>query len=484
MGESAVSVRELGATAGAATILHDISFDVPTGEIVTLCGPSGAGKTTIAAAVAGIVRPGITYSGELVRGGHVGYLPQFAAATLNPARRIGHALGELVGLHHVGRLDRAGRRVHIARVLRTAGFDVPDDRLDQTLRRYPHEFSGGERTRLALAQVLTANPTLLVLDEPTSGLDAISRAAVVDQLDTLRRDGMTILLVTHDLLVAARLSHRTLHVSGGRLVDAVSQPDPASPPATRSHSTGAAVELRGVTVTRSRTAILHDVDLELAAGETLGVVGVSGAGKSTLARVIAGLQEIRRGSLLVDGRPMPTVRSRSREQIAHVQYVWQEAAGSFETRRSVLDQVAMTGVWLAGLSPADARAEAVTELAELGIDETQARRYPAGLSGGQLQRAAVARALLARPSVLICDEVTTGLDEPLSRRILDRIEAYRRDAAASVILISHDVRTQLSRADRLVVVDAGRIVATGVPADLSNDSTTTVLHRLLAPGRP
>lgn len=491
--EATLSVRKLSAHVGEVTILEGASFEAAAGEITTLFGPSGAGKTTIVSAIMGINQPGIETEGDVLFDGEpsragvqLGYLPQDAPATLNPARRIGTALGELVDLHYrppAARSQRAPwRRAHIARILGMAAFDIADDELEDALRKYPFEFSGGQRTRLALAQVLATDPAVLVLDEPTVGLDAINRANLVDRLDALRRSGIAIILITHDPLIADRLSDHTLYVRGGRLVDKVDHPLILPPPTQPgyTHATERALELRDISVSQHRTPILRGINLELSAGEGLGIIGVSGAGKSTIACCIAGLTVPNHGSVRVAGEPAPALRKRTKRQLAHVQYIWQESASSFEPRRLVVDQVAATAMRLRGHSAADARSGAVELLCALDIAEQQAFRYPPGLSGGQLQRAAVARALIARPGVLICDEVTTGLDRPLSRQILDYVDAYRRDSGAAVISISHDVTTQLERADRIAIVDHGQIVETGTPDKLVAAPETAILRQLLA----
>ncbi|MEU4315666.1 ATP-binding cassette domain-containing protein [Nocardia sp. NPDC024068] len=485
-----ISVRKLSARAGDSVILRDIDLDIAAGEVVALFGPSGAGKTTIAAALAAMERPGIELSGEIRRadGVRIGYLPQYAASTLNPARRIGTALGELVALRHRrdggARLRRAERRARIAQVLTAAAFDIDDRDLDRTLRRYPFEFSGGERARLALAQVLAWRPDVLVVDEPTVGLDGPARTALLAGLNGVRRAGGAVVLVTHDAFAVRESADRTLFVRGGRLDDVV-RLDPGPDLAPRPATTPAAapiLRVRELTVRQGGMAILRDIDLDLHAGEWLGLMGVSGAGKTTLARCLAGLVRPAAGRITADGESLPVLRRRSRSGIAAIQYVWQESAGSFDPRRAVLDQVAATGVRLRGMDRAAAPAAALAVLADLDIDADQARRLPTGLSGGQLQRAALARALLARPRVLLCDEVTTALDRPTAQRILDHLDHYRDTHRAAVVYIGHDPGEQFARADRIAVLDEGRLIRVGSPAELSDSPGTGILARLLMAG--
>lgn len=485
MAEPVLSVRALGARAGATPILHGIDLDIVAGQILTLIGPSGAGKTTLAAALAGVDRPGIEITGEIGRAPdlRIGYLPQYAASTLNPARRVGAAFGELVTVHHRRqggrRLGAAARRERIARTLASVALDTED--CDRLLRRYPFEFSGGERARLALAQVLISDPEVLVVDEPTVGLDTPARAALLTVLRNVRAAGTAVVLVTHDPFVAEQLSDRKLVVSGGRLGE------PASAPADRAREIGPRTESSGEPVLRIRglaaggrhAPILRDIDLDLYPGEMLGLIGLSGAGKSTLARCIAGLARPVAGDIRAHSERLPVLRRRTRDQIARIQYVWQESAASFDPHRDVLDQVSATGVRLCGMGRVRARSAATVLLADLGIDAGQAARLPAGLSGGQLQRAALARALLARPRILLCDEVTTALDILTADLVLDHLDEYRRTTGAAVLWVSHDLRSHLDRADRIAVLDGGRIAGIGIPAIPPGSSEPEILAHLV-----
>ncbi|WP_143652855.1 ATP-binding cassette domain-containing protein, partial [Streptomyces sp. 13-12-16] len=208
--------------------------------------------------------------------------------------------------------------------------------------------------------------------------------------------------------------------------------------------------------------VLRAPALDLYPGRSLAVVGRSGSGKTTLARCLAGLHRDHDGEILLDGAPLPrSLRDRTRAQLAAVQYVFQDAHAAFDEHRPVVRQVARTAVRLRGTDPDTAVREALTTLAGLGLPEELAHRHPGRLSGGELQRAALARALLARPRVLVCDEITSGLDTVTRRGILDVLTALVRDRdRLSLVLITHDLGTAVL-AHRVAVLDAGELVEQG-----------------------
>ncbi len=226
------------------------------------------------------------------------------------------------------------------------------------------------------------------------------------------------------------------------------------------------LEVRELTAVHGRTPVLRVPRLALRAGECLAVVGRSGSGKTTLGRCLAGLHRHHDGTVLLDGVPLPrSLRHRDRERLAAVQYVFQDARAAFDEHRPVLDQVARTAVRLRGTDAHAARAEALDTFARLGLTHALARRRPGALSGGELQRAALARALLARPRVLVCDEITSGLDTVTRRALLDLLAGLPADRPGlSLVLITHDPQTA-RLAHRTVVVEAGHVTerAPGLP---------------------
>lgn len=505
--EPVIEVSGLTAYAGTARLLDSVDLTVPPGEVTALVGPSGSGKTTAALALLGEAAPGVRLSGTVrvagiqvvgdegqpgaarnVRGRVVSYLPQHPAHALNPARRIGSVLTELARLHRPdGARGRSAATEHAAEALRTAG--LPDD--TATRRRFPHQFSGGQRQRVALAQVLACGPRVLVLDEPSTGLDTVARGRLAEQLTRLASDGHTLLLLSHDHGLVRAVAARTVLLERGR-VTATGRtsevlPPPAVPPPPPAAATPAGsrplLDAQGLTAwlrPGGRGEILHDVAVRVPEGGCTAVVGPSGSGKTVLARCLAGLHERHRGHITFRGEPLPVLRHRTARQIRGVQYVWQEVRNSFDERRTVLEQVARTAVRLHGLTVPEAEERARQLWERLGLTAEHTARHAASLSGGELQRAALARALLAEPEVLICDEITTALDAVSTELVTAELTRLRAESDTAVLWIGHDLALVERLADDVVVLDTGRVVesgAAGTVLSCPRSETTRLLLR-------
>jgi peptide/nickel transport system ATP-binding protein len=468
-------VEDLGVHLDGKSLVDGVSFSLAAGEVLALVGASGSGKTTTGLALLGVHPPGASVSGRVEVSGRVGFVPQHPAAVLNPVRRVGSVLGEIA----------AGRPVTDA---------VRRARLDPALlRRYPHQLSGGQQQRLVLAQALVRDPAVIVADEPTTGQDAITRREIVAELAEVAGHGVAVVLLCHDLDVVRALADQVVVLRGGQVVEAgpasavLTSPQHeytrsllAAQPAPGAAATERPVRIStaGLTARHGRTTVLHEVEVHAGVGECLAIVGRSGSGKTTLARCVAGLHPSSDGEVRLDGHPL-RARRRSREELAAVQYVFQDARASFDHHRGVLDQISRTAVRLRGLSPASARAAAVATLAEVGLPEHTARRRPNGLSGGELHRAALARALLAEPRVLICDEITSGLDTVTRAGILDQLAELRHRHDLTLLLISHDLDVVARIADRVVVLDEGRVVEQGTAATVLRTPRHQLTRQLL-----
>ncbi len=460
-----VHVEGLRAETDTRTLVDGVSFALTAGRVLALVGESGSGKTTTGLALLGEHAAGVRVSGSVTVRGTAGFVPQHPSAALNPVRRISAVFREI------------GDEAAIATALRRAR--VPEELLD----RYPHQLSGGQQQRVVLAQILVREPAVIIADEPTTGQDAITRAEITAELAEVARQGVAVVILTHDLDVVRARADEIVVLRAGRVVAAgpadevltsprddytraliEAQPQIQVPPAAVEREPR--LDVRELSARHRSAEVLHKVTVAAGAGECLGVVGRSGSGKTTLARCVVGLHSTWDGTILVDGAP---------PQLTGVQYVFQDARASFDEHRTVLDQISRTAVRLRGASKAEASALALEELARVGISPETARRRPAGLSGGELQRAALVRALLARPEVLVCDEITSGLDTITQAGLLDLLAGL----PCTVVLISHDLGVVSRLADRIVVLDKGKVVEHGDAHDVLRDPRHPVTIGLL-----
>ncbi|MGW4893232.1 ABC transporter ATP-binding protein [Kitasatospora sp. NPDC004240] len=454
-------IEDLRIEVAGRALVDGVALRVRPGRVTALVGPSGSGKTTTALALLGEYPPGALVRGTVTTGaGPVGYVPQHPAAVLNPARRVG------VLLRDIARRTGGGPGA-VREALRQAQLTE----VEAVARRYPHQLSGGQQQRVVLAQALLLGARVIVADEPTTGQDEATKRRITAELAALVAGGIGLVLLSHDLDVVRELADEVVVLRQGRTVAAgppsAVLPAPAAAPGRAAGPPAGPVrlEVAGLTARHPGGApVLHGVGFGLRAGECLALTGRSGSGKTTLGRCLAGLHPRHHGTVLLDGRPLPrATRHRDRARLAAVQYVFQDARAAFAEHRPIADQVARAAVRLRGRSAGEARREALDLLGALGLTAGQAARTPAGLSGGELQRAALARALIVRPEVLVCDEITSGLDTVTREAILDELAARRAAEGLAVVLITHDPAAA-ARADTVAELAAGRLVHHGSAA--------------------
>ncbi|WP_155372889.1 ABC transporter ATP-binding protein [Catellatospora vulcania] len=484
-------------------VLDGVHLELAAGQRLAIVGQTGSGKTTLALSLLGAVRPGLRVVGGQVnvarddvlalapaglrrlRRDLVAYVPQDPAASLTPTLRVYRQIGEFAADRSPGAVGR-----------RLAEVDLPDDERFQ--RRYPHQLSGGQQRRLALARSMARDPRLLVLDEPTAGLDGPVRGRVLDQITRLvETRGMTLVMITHDLHVAARAADRILVLNEGRVEEqgttsaVLLQPEAAY---TREllaavpdlselqqrvlvdDRPGAAPVLRVANLVASygsraqRRRVVDDVSFDVAPGECVALLGMSGSGKTTVARCVIGTHVPDSGEVRLGEQALtPDVSRRSIDERRRVQLVPQDSAGSLNPRRRVAATITRVLRVLRGLPAEEAAEETLRLLGLVGLPARLADRFPAELSGGQRQRVTIARALAAGPQVLVCDEMTSSLDVRVQAAVLDLIDGLRRDLQLAVVLITHDLGVVARMADQVVVLHEAKVCEQGRVGDVLGD---------------
>ncbi|MER6237968.1 ATP-binding cassette domain-containing protein [Streptomyces clavifer] len=468
----------IGPTAGGPPVLLDACLSVERGQVLGVVGRSGSGKSSLAFGLLGHVRPGLerregdvrvagadpfTRQGaRRLRGRVVSFLGQDPASSLNPALRIGQQVSEAVRL----RTGAASAEVVAAETESLLqSVRLPADRAFQ--RRVPHQLSGGQAQRVALALALAGSPDLLVLDEPTSSLDtalaARMRALLAEVLSGGERAAV---LVSHDPAWIGFVADDVIRLEGGLITPSLTSPMPAAAPAPAprpaggpaGRPTGGLLSVEGLLAAHGRETVLHDVSLTVGGGSCTAVVGPSGSGKTTLARCLVGLHRYTAGSVAWREEHGPAGGG------AAVQLVAQDARGALNPRESVRMALTRPLTRHQGLPAGAAVAEAVRLLDLVGLVLEVLGRRPGELSGGQRQRVSLARALAAGPRVLVCDEITSALDPETGSGVLTLLNTLRRTLGLTVVMVTHDLAAAARCADRVVVLDAGRVVEAG-PAE-------------------
>ncbi len=516
-------------------VVHGVSFEIAEGETLALVGESGSGKSTTAHALLGLLPAGGRVDGGRVllgdldisgwsdralrgiRGPEVGLVPQDPTTSLDPVRTIGAQVEEILRLH--GHRDRRSRRARAIELLDRVGIDDPDLRA----RQYPHELSGGMRQRVLIATAIALRPRLLIADEPTSALDATVQRKVLDLLDELQREeGTSILLVTHDLGVAADRAERLVVLKDGRIVEQGSSEAvlaapadpytkqlladapafatgfrrPDAPPFLRDAAAVAAENPWAIVADglvkefrvagRERFRAVDDVSFRVRKGTTHALVGESGSGKTTTARLITRFHQPDAGTIEVDG---DDVTHAKREQLRvlrrRIQLVYQNPFASLDPRQQIADIVAEPLVNFGVGSRTERRERALALLDRVSLPAEAARRTPRELSGGQRQRVAIARALAIDPDIVVLDEAVSALDVTVQARILELLTSLQAELGLTYLFISHDLAVVRRISHTVSVMRRGRIVEEGQTEDLFRDPQHDYTRELLAavPGR-
>ena len=480
-------------------IIKGLDLDLDRGEVLGLIGESGAGKSTLGLAAMNFVRPGCRIRGGTIRfdgrelteqsettlrklrGVRIAYVAQSAAASFNPAHQLIDQFSEIPVVHSVkNRQDaEADAKDLYRRVL------LPDP--DGIGYRYPHQVSGGQLQRAMTAMALSCRPDLIIFDEPTTALDVTTQIEVLTTIrDIVREFNTAAIYISHDLAVVAQMADRIMVLRYGELVEESTTRQMMSDPkmdytkslwAVRSfkkETETAATEINPVVKVDNVTAgygkedILKKVTFEIHRGQTVAIVGESGSGKSTAARVITGLLPPRLGQIQFNGETLPkSFKSRNKDQLRHVQMIYQMADTALNPRQRIRNIIGRPLSFYLNLrgKQKEERIRELLSLIELEPD-LYIDRYPGELSGGQKQRVSIARALAAEPEFIICDEVTSALDQLVAEGILRLLDRLQREFNLAYMFITHDLATVKAIADNVVVMLQGEIVEQGPKTDV------------------
>ena len=518
-----LSLRQLKVHVGGRTLLGPLDLDLLPGQCLGVVGESGSGKSLTALSLLGLLPSGLRACGALahdgtdialgsrahvaLRGRALGWVPQDPLAALHPLRTVGAQMIETLRAHGVR--DAAAARVEAQRLFERVQLPEPE----AALRRFPHQFSGGQRQRIAIALALCSRPKYLIADEPTSSLDARIAREVLDLLDTLRCEtGLGLMLISHDLpLVGAYAEHVLVlqrgdvvergatrevfaypqHAYTRELIEADRLPPfirPVGRPLTLARCARSSLSAHcgervpdrageGPPLLRAEAMRMHyphapkpaldNVSFTLHRGEGLALLGESGSGKSTLGRAVLRLLRGAHGRVWLDDIELTALKGAAlRNMRKRIGVVFQDPYASLDPRMRVTDIVAEP-LRIHGIGDTASRTANVGALlVAVGLDADMGARYPHQFSGGQRQRIAIARALACDPDVLVCDEAVSALDAHHRREILALFATLKRERGLALLFVTHDLSAAASVAERIAVLEAGKIVEIGNAADV------------------
>jgi len=476
-------------------IIKGVDLTLRRGEIMGLIGESGAGKSTLGKAAMGYTQPGCKLTGGSIMfdgidlakakdrekrqlwGTRIAYVAQSAAASFNPAHRLIDQTVEAATRRGI-RPDAESRAdaVELFRALQ-----LPDP---ETIgNRYPHQVSGGQLQRVMTAMAMSPRPDLIIFDEPTTALDVTTQVEVLASMRKIVEEFNTAAIyITHDLAVVAQMADFIQVLRYGEEVEEaptrqmLTKPEE---PYTKSLWSVRALEkpevkgddivlsIDNIDAAYGPLKVLHDVSIKLPRGRTVAVVGESGSGKSTTARVMTGLLPPLSGTVTFNGEVLPAaLKDRSKDQLQRIQMIYQMADTAMNPRQTVEEIIGRPLEFYLGLKGKE-REERILELLDMiELDESFMDRLPSELSGGQKQRICIARALAARPDIIICDEVTSALDQIVQEGILQLLLRLQKKYNITYLFITHDIATVKAISDEIVVMFEGKVVEQGLKSEI------------------
>jgi peptide/nickel transport system ATP-binding protein len=517
MADPLLEVQNLSVTfhtaRGPVQAVKNVSWSIAKGEVLAILGESGSGKSVSASAVLDLIDcpPGEITSGRIlyrgrdlldmsraerreINGKKIAMIFQDPLSHLNPVYSVGWQIEETMLIHGTPRAQAKAETVALL-----AKVGIPDP--EAAVKKYPHQFSGGQRQRLMIAMALALRPDVLIADEPTTALDVTVQAQILALLEQLQHEtGMALLVITHDLGVVAEVADRVVVMNAGEIVEQGTAAEVyANPqhPYTRKLVGSAPgqgemhdlvttsepiLRMQNVKKVYGSFEALKGVSFDLHEGQTLAVVGESGSGKSTTARLLLRLEDASGGRAMYNGRDLfgmsPTELFEMRRDI---QMVFQDPTQSLNPRMTVFQLVAEAWMIHPEILPKARWRERVAQLLDqVGLSSEHMYRHPHQFSGGQRQRIAIARALALEPRVIVCDEAVSALDVQVQAQVIRLLDRLKTEFGLSYIFIAHDLPVVRDFADWVVVMQGGSIVEQGPARQIFDSPREEYTRNLLA----